>query len=523
MATVRGTSGKNTLIGTADDDLLLGLADDDVLVGGLGGDVLEGGKGFDIASYFQASLGVVVSLANPTTNTGEGVGDSYKSIEGLAGSKFDDILRGDNKDNWLVGNGGADQLEGYAGFDTASYQDSEIGLTASLGNPASNTGEAAGDTYLSIEALYGTRYADILSGYGGGTFVTGDNWIGGNDGNDILIGGGLGADTFDGGAGLDYVYYVDAPAGLTVSLATPGSNTGEAADDTLISIERLAGSAFNDILIGDAGNNTLRGNGGADRLDGGGGIDTASYGASPIGITVSLANAKKNTGEAAGDTYFAIEGISGSHFDDTLTGDAGHNSLLGNGGADRLDGGAGSDTASYEAAQAGLTASLASPSLNTGEAAGDTYFGIESLRGSNFNDSLKGNGSANTLYGLSGDDLLDGGADMDSLFGGVGSDTFAFTSPLAAGNIDMILDFDASNDKIALSYSIFAKAGVVGPLLAGAFQLGEAANDAGDRIIYDQTTGSLWYDVDGTGSKVAKEFARVTAGVILTPDNFMIS
>ena len=74
---------------------------------------------------------------------------------------------------------------------------------------------------------------------------------------------------------------------MTVSLAIrPAQDTGGAGSDTLISIENLTGSAFNDTLTGDAsdnvisgraGNDTLNGGGGDDTLDGGAGTDTASY------------------------------------------------------------------------------------------------------------------------------------------------------------------------------------------------------------------------------------------------------
>ena len=161
-----------------------------------------------------------------------------------------------------------------------------------------------------------------------------------------------------------------------------------------------------------------------------------------------------------------------------------------------------------------MTASLAAPASNTGAAAGDTYTSIEGLTGSGFNDVLTGNSSANTLSGLAGDDRLDGGAGADSLTGGAGKDTFSFTTALVGGNIDTIGDFDKTNDTIALSQSIFTAAGAAGTTLSSAaFQLGTAANDSGDRIIFNQSTGALLYDADGTGATAALQFATVSGGV----------
>lgn len=509
-------SGIEALAGSNFNDRLVGDGTGNWLRGNLGADVLDGQGGEDTASYWASSTGVTASLTTPAANTGEAAGDTYILIERLAGSQFNDILIGDGANNWLIGEGGADQLDGRDGFDIASYHNSSTGVTASLAGPASNTGEAAGDSYVSIEGLYGTRSADTLIGDDGA------NWLGGNDGDDTLRGG-LGADSLDGGAGLDYASYVNATAGLTASLATPGINTGEAAGDTYVSIERLGGSQFNDILIGDIGDNNLRGNGGADQLDGSGGFDFATYYGSATGVKVSLASPGSNTGEAKGDTFISIEGLSGSTFNDVLTGDGGNNTLVGNGGADTLNGGAGFDTASYSIAQAGVTASLAKPSLNTGEAAGDKYSAIEGLAGSNFNDALTGDASANSLSGMNGDDLLDGAAGMDWLSGGAGKDIFAFTSALSASNIDAIADFDVANDKIALSDKVFSEAGVAGRMLSlAAFQLGTSADDADDRIIYNQANGSVWYDADGTGAKAAVQFASVVSGVPLTADHFVI-
>ncbi len=169
------------------------------------------------------------------------------------------------------------------------YDDSKV----AIGNIA-NALQYQGDARSLIEnarggagndAVTGNAAANVLWGNGGN-----DRLIGG-DGNDNLVGG-AGADRLDGGNGTDLANYSNATAGIVADLYSPGSNTGEAAGDTYVSMERLYGSAFNDTLRGDnranllnglagndvlngrGGNDTLIGGEGADRLIGGGGSDT---------------------------------------------------------------------------------------------------------------------------------------------------------------------------------------------------------------------------------------------------------
>lgn len=103
----------------------------------------------------------------------------------------------------------------------------------------------------------------------------------GNDGDDRLIAG-AGGDVLDGGTGDDTVSYEAANARVWVDLRGDLANTNGAAGDTLLSIENLVGSAFNDLLLGDdlsnslsagAGDDTLFGRGGNDALVGGVGSD----------------------------------------------------------------------------------------------------------------------------------------------------------------------------------------------------------------------------------------------------------
>jgi serralysin len=174
------------------------------------------------------------------------VGDTYVSIEGLVGSMLNDGLVGDGGNNnfygnagadfifgrtgddylnggpdgdhlfgeegsdFLVGSIGADVLDGGAGFDFAGYDSASSGVTARLDNPAGNSGEAAGDTYVSIEGLMGSNFNDSLFG------EAGDNVIYGLGGNDVIVGNG-GNDTLIGGLGND-TFVFNAPSGLATIL-----------------------------------------------------------------------------------------------------------------------------------------------------------------------------------------------------------------------------------------------------------------------------------------------------------------
>lgn len=288
-----GSAFHDRLSGTSAANRIYGGAGHDTLQGYGGADLLYGGDGFDLASYADAPRGVLASLAQPSANTGDARGDLYLGIQGLRGSAHADDLRGDALVNLLQGQGGNDTLRGFSGNDTltggsgadvllgdsgmdyASYTGARAGVAASLASPAANTGDARGDRYVSIEGLIGSNHADTLIG------STALDRLYGGAGNDLLRGGGR-ADYLDGGAGLDWADYASDLRGLTVDLANPAANTGDAQGDRYVSVEGLRGSAFADRLHGDAqanrieggaGNDRLFGRDGNDRLEGGAGID----------------------------------------------------------------------------------------------------------------------------------------------------------------------------------------------------------------------------------------------------------
>jgi Ca2+-binding RTX toxin-like protein len=381
------------LVGSAFDDVLTGDANDNTLTGGAGADTLDGRGGLDVVDYSGAPSAVQVNLAVGTAAGGEG-NDSLVNIEMVLGSLFNDVIAGDAANNVLIGHAGDDALDGGAGFDTASYQSASSAVTVSLAAGTASGGEG-NDSLVRIEQLIGSVYADLLTG------DSADNTLIGGAGNDML----------DGGGGRDAASYQSASGAVVVNL-TLGTATGADGADTLVSVEGVQGSAYNDQLTGDAGENVLRGNCGDDRLDGGAGsLDAADYTNAPKAVSANLALGAASGGDGA-DTLIGIERLIGSAFADTLIGDAGSNSFIGNGGDDTIDGGLGVDTIDYSAATNAVTVSLWEYKSSGAEGT-DSLTGIEEVIGSAYADSLTGDSANNTFTGGAGDDNLDGGNGLD--------------------------------------------------------------------------------------------------------------
>jgi Ca2+-binding RTX toxin-like protein len=516
-----GSAFPDILTGDASANVINGGSGNDIINGGLGADTLIGGFGTDTATYASAAAAVNANLAAPAGNTGEAAGDNYNSIENLTGSAFADTLTGDANANVIDGgsgndiiNGGlgADALIGGFGTDTATYASAAAAVNANLAAPAGNTGEAAGDTYSSIENLTGSAFADTLTGDANA------NLLDGGAGDDTLTGG-AGADMLVGGAGTDTATYVNAAAAVIASLASPGSNTGEAAGDTYISIENLTGSAFADILVGDAsanmldggaGDDILIGGAGADTLIGGAGLDTLSFVGSVGGVTVDLSTQTGTGGDAEGDVYSGIENVIGGSGNDTITGDS---------GANILDGGAGTDTISYATSTAGVSVNLATNIVSGGNAVGDIIFSFENVTGGSGNDALTGDDGANLFIGGAGDDTITGnggndffysGSGNDTVFGGVGIDILlgdAGTDTLYGGaDFDYLFGGD-SNDLLyggAFVDVLYGDAGsdtIYGgddtDHLFGGVGIDTLYGDLGNDIFYGSAEADIMYGGDG--------------------------
>ena len=220
-----GSDFADTLVGSEAGNVLIGGRGADRLFGGGGGDLLspgdrdgadlvDGGAGFDRLDFAAAGVGVGVRL-DGGANWGGAAGDVYRAVEAVSGSPFGDVLIGSAVGNVLDGGGGDDRLFGLAGADRlnggagsdrleggaggdildggfgfarASYA-AEAGFVGARLDGGANWGAAAGDAYVSIEGLVGTRFGDVLVGNASA------NTLEGGRGSDQLFGLG-GADRF---------------------------------------------------------------------------------------------------------------------------------------------------------------------------------------------------------------------------------------------------------------------------------------------------------------------------------------
>jgi Ca2+-binding RTX toxin-like protein len=367
-----GSEEADLIYGDDGDDFLLGRGSNDHLSGGSGDDRVDGGDGDDLILGGEGDDELYGGGGADRLVGGVGADRMYggDDKDSLFGGQGDDEIDGGDGDDFLNGNAGSDTLSGSIGYDIVSYEnqnDTEVpygvGVTVDLkrGYAIDNWGFV--DTLTSIELAWGGSGADrLLGGHP-------DNGTEFNDGFEGFQGF-QGADTIDGGPGFDRVYYHNSPSAVNAQLG--GAHPGTASDgwgwiDTLINIEEVRATDFNDTLTGSDGGHfeSFEGRAGYDLIDGRGGVDRINYQSSPAAVSVDLSSGTASDGWGQMDTLFNIEDIRGSDHDDILYGSdgdnkvearsgndmvssgAGNDLLWGNGGNDTLDGGLGVDKAGY--------------------------------------------------------------------------------------------------------------------------------------------------------------------------------
>ncbi len=459
-----------------------------------------------INSYLDAGnmsgLLSFIFSGNDTFN-GSAQGDALNGFVGddnIRGNGGNDLLKGGSGNDILNGGTGADTMLGGSGNDTY-YVDNTADKVFETTTTAGTTDAGGNDTVYSYLASY------TLGSYveNGRILSTGTASLTGNTLNNVLYAG-SGNNVLNGSTGTDTASFAYAGAAVTASLAiTAAQATGGSGSDTLLNIENLIGSNYNDSLTGNTLANTLTGGLGNDVLNGGAGNDVMiggdgsdTYYVQDTGDVVSETNATASTGGTDHVHSYLSAYTLGANVENgrilstgtaSLTGNSLNNVLYAGSGNNVLNGSTGTDTASFAYAGTAVTASLATTAAQaTGGSGSDTLLNVENLTGSNYNDSLTGNTLANTLNGGLGNDVLNGGSGndimiggvgKDSLIGGGGNDLFDFNALSEMGTTsttwDVITDFTRGYDKIDLS-TLDANTGT-------------AANDAFSGIMIASTAG----------------------------------
>ncbi|WGM47211.1 Mannuronan C5-epimerase AlgE2 [Brevundimonas sp. NIBR10] len=462
-----------------------------------GGFVITGASDFDDVLHGFGDNDTFNGLNGNDTFYGEGGNDT------LNGGLNDDRLFGGAGNDILLGFPGNDLLDGGDGVDIVTFQNillayQGIGANVSLLIQGSQNTNFGMDTFVGVENVYGTVYADTLRGDNSANQLwglgRGNDSLFGEGGNDVLIvslenGVSAGSQTVEGGSGTDTLWFssTGTVSGVVFNLEFQGLRQNVPNGSVLATgIENIDGSTGGDTLVGDANINQLRGGSGADTIDGRAGADR-------------------------------------------LTGDAGADVLIGGAGADQLFGGTDADIFRYLLTSDSTAvasdvindfqvgdridlAPLSATSISVARLAGGIsvifaetpggsfqtqaigavngtdilhggLFGVYMI-GSDQADIMVGTARADPLVGNAGDDVLTGGAGADAIAGGAGRDVYRYVSRAdsnqdTGSGIDNLYDFTTSEDRIDLS-------------LIGATSISVIRTDNGSSFVFAETPSGVF-------------------------------
>ena len=437
---VIGTKFDDSVYGNDLNNTLSGYGGNDLLVGGLGDDVYKidnnretqvelqetgGNDTIDLSSWGPAILGSqigasldlsapsgssqdiqntydpAVSFAGPISI----INDGLSSIENVIGTRFNDVLVGNSLNNHLVGglgddtygfagtsNQGTDIIVEHDGEGVDTYDFSALDIGTGINFDLSSTSSAQivadnGSESLAINRSLGSHYIENIIGTDLDDTIIGDgydNIINGFGGSDI-ISGGIGDDTYEVGA-IDgtQTLVINDTSGVDTLDFSRVSNTYDDAGVTLDLLD--INNPANPGLIVSAMSSASNSNGG-------------------IRHQIRL-----STNNSAG-----IDNVTGTNYNDFITGDDLDNVFYGLGGNDTLLGGLGSDTLFGGLDSDTLFGGLDGDRLEGGS-------GDDSLFGEGGNDSIEGDSGLDIIYGNDGDDTIFGGDDADTIYGNEGND-----------------------------------------------------------------------------------------------------
>ncbi|MEO0031183.1 MAG: hypothetical protein RIS94_941 [Pseudomonadota bacterium] len=269
----------------------------------------------------------------------------------------------------------------------------------------------------------------------------------------------------------------------------------------------LSGDAGANLLIGREGNDTLEGRAGVDTLYGNSGNDRLLGGAGADAMLGGSGNDRYYVDNAKDTVYETATRAAGDHVD--------------LGGRDIV----------YSAVSYSIAAS--NPGRQFIEDLTLTGTASTSAKGNALANRLTGNAAANvltggagndTLLGGGGNDRLIGGLGADKLTGGAGSDLFRFDTLERAPKVDTITDFTPGGDHLQIVRAVFSALAdqAAGPLAANELAAGVSSASADQHLVYDMTTGRLFYDSDGAGGAAQIQIAVLTNHPVLTASDILL-
>ncbi|TAE60380.1 MAG: calcium-binding protein [Nostocales cyanobacterium] len=406
---------------------------------------------------------------------------------------------------------------------------------------ATIVGTAGNDTLVAITAgdrVEGLAGNDSLSG----SSVSSSDLQGGSD--DDTLTGGSGDDTLDGGSERDAMFggtgndfyvvdngldYIADPDGGRVQVWTSWNATNQYASPVGIQMVVMGdnvtanGTNQNDVIVVSGSNAVIYGEGGSDIIKGING-STIYGGAGDDILEITNTGSGTLVGGSGNDRYNIFAGNSGIVINEVSDIGGGTDKVftttnfsLNNPGASGVT--IIGDVENLELAVTGAGGATIGEgnSLNNqiiGNELGNTLNGLagnDSIYGAQGDDNISGGLGDDSLEGNEGSDTLNGGEKYDVLIGGAGNDVFTFggvglsAEAFASNSIDkdFIFDYTVGQDRIVLSNSSFTSL-AVGALNASDFRLVALANDTtlgefSEKIIYNQTTGSIAYNENGIG------------------------
>ena len=356
-----------------------------------------------------------------------------------------------------------------------TFQDSinSSPITISYNLATNDFGAGSGNDWIAATKNTVTNSTgSILTGLAGNDFLWGQNgkdYLNGGSGNDILVGG-LGDDTLVGGAGND-TYSINNGTGADRIIDESGIDT--------LHFKTNCNPIFGGSLLTYRVGTSLFWRSYTDEIN-------FSTGEIKNFTTSGWIEKIQYTDGYLGNNYTytnnLIQGNSGTSGNDWICSTPAGSKLFGLGGNDVLLG----------------------------------YTGKDTLDGGIGNDYLAGN---------LGNDSIIGGADNDTLIGGSGSDKFVFNVTASSTNVDTITDFTVSDDKIQLSKTVFKGFSAVGSISDTSFLSGAGKTSAmttAQKLIYDSSSGKLYYDADGSGKIAAIQIALIGNKADLTSSSFEI-